>query len=326
MEYDLARYSTSEEFIWDRARIGAGFAIDEEFTVDDWPSVEVLDLSDGWIWVTNNEVAWINEPAQRLERLWHLDLRNTCTEEGFIEDITRPGSNLARIGHLVVSGCGVYDEGARELAWQNAGLPNLEVLVAEGCGIGDEGLWELLGPETRLRVLVTAKLAKNGRVGPAGVERLGRSGAGSLFLKNLSLAWCGLSDGVLLDLCGHSPKADLFPCLERLSLAHNTISQEHVEWFAQSGKPPAERLTHLNLSGCGDYSTLFRVLARDGCCMDSLRVLRLRETFLTPASLLGLRDPLLFPALETLDVRKNKVTAEEVSFLRKHRPTLKVLA
>jgi hypothetical protein len=35
MEYDIARCSTSEGLIWDRARIGAGFAIDEEFTVDD---------------------------------------------------------------------------------------------------------------------------------------------------------------------------------------------------------------------------------------------------------------------------------------------------
>jgi hypothetical protein len=34
MEYDLARYSTSEEFIRDRAREGAGFAIDEEFTAE----------------------------------------------------------------------------------------------------------------------------------------------------------------------------------------------------------------------------------------------------------------------------------------------------
>ncbi len=162
--------------------------------------------------------------------------------------------------------------------------------------------------------------------GPAGVDRLERSGAGSRFLKNLSLAWCGSRMvSCWISAGARSPKWALFPCLEPLSLANNTISQEHVEWFAQSGKPPAERLTHLNLSGSGDYSTLFRVLARDGSCMDSLRVLRLRETFLTPASLLGLRDPLLFPALETLDVRRNKVTAEEVSFLQKHRSALAVL-
>jgi hypothetical protein len=233
----------------------------------------VLDLSDGWIWVTNNEVAWINEPAQRLERLSHLDLRNTCTEEGFIEEVTRSGSNLAKIGHLAVSGCGVNDEGARALAWRNAGLPGLS----------------------------------------------GWGGAGQARASSRTCGWRGACSRMVscwISAGARSPKWSLFSCLEPLSLANNTISQEHVEWFAQSGKPPAERLTHLNLSGSGDYSTLFRVLARDGSCMDSLRVLRLRETFLTPASLLGLRDPLLFPALETLDVRRNKVTAEEVSFLQ----------
>ncbi len=325
MEYDLARYSTSEEFIRDRAREGAGFAIDEEFTQDDWPNVAVLDLSDGWIWVTNREVAWLNEPKQRLERLWHLDLRNTCIDDGFIDEITRPGSNLARIGHLVVSGHGVFDEGAREIAWPNAGLPNLEVLEASCCGISDDGLWELLGPESRLRSLETLKLSHNSQIGPAGTERLGKHGAGPQFLKRLSLAWCGLSDGVLLDLAGHAPDADNFPNLQRLSLAGNTLSQEDVEWFAQSGHPLAQRLTLLNLSGCGDFPTLFRVLARDGCCMDNLRVLRLRETGLTAASLLGLRDPQLFPALQVIDVRKNRVTAKELMFLFKERPGLHVI-
>jgi len=95
--------------------------------------------------------------------------------------------------------------------------------------------------------------------------------------------------------------------------------------MVERGPSGAERLTHLNLSGCGDDSTLFQVPARDGFWMDSLRVLRFRETFLTPASLLGLRDPLLFSALETLDVRRNKVTAEEVSFLQRHRSALAVL-
>ena len=59
--------------------------------------------------------------------------------------------------------------------------------------------------------------------------------------------------------------------------------------------------------------------------MDNLRALRLRETGLTLAALLGLRDPQRFPALQVIDVRQNRVTAEELMFLFKERPRLRVI-
>jgi hypothetical protein len=59
--------------------------------------------------------------------------------------------------------------------------------------------------------------------------------------------------------------------------------------------------------------------------MDNLRVLRLRETGLTPAALPGLRDPQFFLALQVIVVRKNRVTAKELMFRFKERLGLHVI-
>lgn len=324
MEIDPFRYTSSEEFIRERARLGAGFAVDEEFSDEDWPLVEELDLSGGCHLITNGYLEWLNEPARRLESLCVMNLRQTFVDHEGVDVLTRRGTYLNQLQHLVLSDGVLCDRGARELSWPNGGLPHLQNLVACRCNVTDQGLWELLCPESSLKGLRRLNLKGNEGVDFAGLEQFSKVVSGTPLLWKLNLANCGLAYGNLLYLAG---SVEPFPSLTWLSLAGNEVPQDDVVFFAGLDWPQVRRLKHLDISECGyDYESLFRVLARNGSHLDSLWSLAMRGTRLTDAAIVPLADHAVLPALKRLDVRDTKVSYDAVKYLKRTRPHLEVLA
>jgi len=324
METDPFKYISSEEFIWARARLGAGFAIDEDFSEEDWPNVEELDLSGGCHLITNENLEWLNHPARRLESLCVMSLRRTFVDHEGVGVLTRRGTYLNQLRHLVLSDGVLCDQGARELSWPSGGMPRLQNLIACRCHVTDRGLWELLCPESSLKQLRQLNLKGNWGIDYAGLDRFSGVVSGTPLLWKLNLTECGIDHGNLQYLAG---SVEPFPNLTWLSLAKNEVSQHDVVFFSQLEWPQVRRLKHLDLSECSrDYESLFRVLARDGSNLDSLWSLALRGTRLTDAAIVPLADHSVLPALKRLDVRDTKVSYDGVKYLKHTRPSLEVLA
>lgn len=324
MDFEPFKYTSSEEFIRERARVGAGFAVDEDFSEEDWPLVEELDLSGGYHLIGNEQLEWLSQPARRLDSLWSMSLRRTMVDYHGIDVLTRRGTYLNQLNRLVASDEVLCDRGARALSWPSGGMPHLRVLIARRCSLTDRGLWELLCPESSLKQLQRLNLEGNEGVGFAALEQFSGVASGTPLLWKLNLAGCALAYGNLSYLAG---SVEPFPSLTWLSLARNDVPQDDVLFFAGLEWPQVRRLKHLDISECSyDYESLFRVLARDGSNFDSLWSLAMRGTRLTDAAIVPLANHAVLPALKRLYVRDTKVSYDAVKYLKRTRPSLEVLA
>lgn len=321
MEHEPDNIADSGEFMRARAIRDLEHASDAPLGDALWPLVRELDLSFAHSLVGDSEIAWLNDPARRLDSLQSLNLRHTSVTHAGIDMLTWPGRNLCRLLRLNLSDQVLCDRGAQELGWPNGGMPLLRTLTARHTSLSPDGLSNLLGPKTSLRQLGALDVADNPALGPEGFAQLCRSGTGTPLLGLLCLDRCNLTDGTVADL-GHAD--DLFPSLTWLLLAGNAIDEAHALWFATIGGRSCPRLRILDLSDTGPFQLLFVGIAEDGCMWDDLRMLSLRGTGLTDEALTPLEQPSVLPNLEHLDARRNRLTPRIVARLKAARPNLTI--